>query len=206
MIRLTLRRKIVLLALCAPVVALVTTLIGLNGVGQLKYQYDNLYGFMLVPIMNLDQANLDRAQITSDLLTIEQPGISSSDRTAAVSDVKALDADMTAIIARYETEWVTTLSPDFTATLAQLGQSDLQTQEAAALKSFHDGYDAYSPLRDAALAGTSVDAANLSAALGTMKSSFTSSQSTPSSRTSPTPAPRPRSAQPRLNSCSRSSS
>ena len=34
--------------------------IALNGAGQLKYQYDNLYGFMLVPIMSLDQANLDR--------------------------------------------------------------------------------------------------------------------------------------------------
>jgi len=173
MFRLTLRRKIVVLALCAPVVASLTTAIALNGVGQLKYQYDNLYGFMLVPIMNLDQANLDRSEIASDLMTLEESGVTSSDRAAAVSQVQSLDADMTAIINRYETEWLTTLSPDFTATLAQLGQSDLQTQEAADLKSIHDGYSAYSPLRDELIAGSPVDAAQLSSALATMKTGFT---------------------------------
>ena len=173
MIRLTLRRKIVLLAMCAPVVALTMTAIALNGAGQLKYQYDNLYGFMLVPIMNLDQANLDRAEIAGDLMTMEKPDVTPADRAAAVKDAQTLDADMTAIITRYETDWITTASPDFTATLAQLGQSDLQTQEAAALKSFHDGYAAYSPLRDAAIAGTAVDNAKLDAALATMKAGFT---------------------------------
>jgi methyl-accepting chemotaxis protein len=173
MMRLTISRKIGLLALCAPVVALVMTGVALHGSGQLKYEYDNLYGFMLVPIMNLDQANLDRAQISTDLLTMEQSGASSADRAAAAADLKALDADMTAIIDRYNSEWLTTLSPDFSATLAQLGQADLQTQEAAALKDFSDGYAAYSPLRDAVIAGSTVDTAKLTAALATMKAGFT---------------------------------
>jgi methyl-accepting chemotaxis protein len=172
--RLTPSKKIAVLALFAPVVALAMTFIALNGAGQLKYQYDNLYGFMLIPIMNLDQANLDRAEITADLTLIEQPGTSAADKSAAVTDLKALDADMMAIVNRYETEWVTTLSPDFTATLASLGKSDLQTQEAAALKSFHDGYNSYTPLRDAAVAGQEVDAAALNSSLATMKSAFTS--------------------------------
>jgi methyl-accepting chemotaxis protein len=172
MLRLTPSRKIAVIALCAPVVALAMAWTALSGQGQLKYQYDNLYGFMLVPIMNLDQANLDRAEIAGDLKTIEQAGTTAAERAAAVADIKTRDAEMAAVVNRYETEWVTTLSPDFTATLAQLGQTDLQTREAAALKSFQDGYAAYSSLRDAAMAGTAVDAAAADAALANMKTAL----------------------------------
>jgi methyl-accepting chemotaxis protein len=170
--RLTPSRKIAVLALCAPVVAISMAWIALGGQSQLKYQYDNLYGFMLVPIMNLDQANLDRAEIASDLRIIEQAGVPAADRAAAVSDLKTRDAEMVAIVDRYDTEWVTTLSPDFTATLVQLGQTGLQTQEAADLSSFHAGYSAYAALRDAALAGAVYDAVRGEAALAAMKSSL----------------------------------
>ncbi len=163
--RMTLSRKIAMLAAIVPVAAVVVTGVSLNGTSQLKSQLDNMYGFMLVPIMNIGQANLDRAQIATDLVLLDQGSLPASDRTSLAAAVTAADATMTAIVKRYEDEWRSTLSPDFTVTLASQGKAGLQGTEMAALASFHTGYDAYIPIRDQLLAGKTVDPAALSTAM-----------------------------------------
>ena len=50
--------KFILLAVLIPISAGVVALIALRGTEKLKYEYDNLYGFMLLPIMDIDQGNL----------------------------------------------------------------------------------------------------------------------------------------------------
>ena len=97
---LSLRRKIVILALCAPVVGIAMAGIAINGSGQLKYQYDNLYGFMLVPIMSLDQANLACEQAQGDIQALS---IAGTDTQAALAEIKADDATLSGALQLYQT-------------------------------------------------------------------------------------------------------
>ena len=46
------------LAVITPIAVTAIAVIALSQTNALKYEFDNLYGFMLIPIMNLDQANL----------------------------------------------------------------------------------------------------------------------------------------------------
>jgi len=50
--------KLALIALMIPVAALSIAGAALNNTDRLKYEYDNLYGFMLIPIIALDEGNL----------------------------------------------------------------------------------------------------------------------------------------------------
>jgi methyl-accepting chemotaxis protein len=152
---LTLARKIVLLVLLVPIAVVAVGFMSLQGTSQLKYQYDNLYGFMLIPIMSLDAADLAQQQIATDVAPLEL-GSARLDATA-IADIKAADATLSDTIDRYVNEWVTTASPDFTASLAAMGKSSLQTDEAAALKQLQDGYAAWVPMRDAIVAGSAPD-------------------------------------------------
>ncbi len=123
----------------------------------LKYEYDNLYGFMLIPIMNLDQGNLSRAYLTDDLARMTRPDLNTEDFLASVAKAEQDDKAMAAIIDEYETKYVTTTSPDFTATLVRMGKQDLQTQEVNLLKQYHTVYQDYAVKRDALYSGQSKD-------------------------------------------------
>ncbi|MBP7693586.1 MAG: HAMP domain-containing protein, partial [Anaerolineales bacterium] len=82
------------------------------------------------------------------------------------------DQAMTAVLTRYEAEWVTTLSPEFSAILVRLGEQALQQQEADALIQFHQAYAVYAPQRDALLAGAAPAAAALDESLRAMESTL----------------------------------
>ena len=153
---LTLVRKIVLLAMMVPVAVAISAVISLQGSGQLKSQYDNLYGFMLVPIMNLDQANLAARDAQADIQALSIIGTDVQTTQAAI---KADDATLSGVMQLYQTQWLSTLSPDFTAAVAGAGKQDLQAQEAAELKAWSDAYTAWTPMRDDILAGKPAPAA-----------------------------------------------
>ncbi len=166
--------KMMLQALMIPLAIIITVVIALNGTNKLKFEYDNLYGFMLIPIASLDQAALSQEQLNGSIYKFMHPDEALQDRTALSSVIQSEDEAMIAVIARYENEWVTTLSPEFTATLVALNQQGLQTDEANALAQFHTAYTAYASKRDAMLSGTAVDYASIETDLNQMETAFQS--------------------------------
>ncbi|RPJ43644.1 MAG: methyl-accepting chemotaxis protein, partial [Chloroflexi bacterium] len=155
--------KFALVAILILLVVLMTAGIALVNSNGLKYEYDNLYGFMLIPIMNLDEGNLARADLTDDLFRLTRPDLPADQFAALAAKAQEDDKAMAAMIERYETEWVTTTSPEFTATLVRLGKQDLQTRELELLKKFHSVYTSYAAKRDNLLSGKDTDYAAIQA-------------------------------------------
>jgi methyl-accepting chemotaxis protein len=167
---LTLARRIVLLALLVPFAVVAVAFVSMQGTTQLKSQYDNLYGFMLIPIMSLDSADLAQQEIATDVAPLVDGSATKLD-AATIDGLKAADAAIGTTIDNYANEWISTLSPDFTAALAAAGQSKLQTDEAAAFKQVQDAYAAWTPMRDQIVAGTVPT--GLTAVLNKLQDGFT---------------------------------
>ncbi len=145
--------KFAIVALLIPITITVMAGFALAGTNRLKYQYDNLYGFMLIPIMGLDQGNLARANLSAALNQLRRPGLSDQERSTLKNQAGEYEAEMNAVIVKYESDWVTTLSPEFTALLAQEGKSGLQTIESNLLAQYHQAYADFSTYREEALSG-----------------------------------------------------
>jgi methyl-accepting chemotaxis protein len=166
--------KLALLVAITPLVAAVVGGLAFRDVGRVKYEYDNLYGFMLVPIMGVDQGNLQRAELSAAITQLTRADLPAAERQSLIAASRTADQAMSAMIAKYESDWLSTLSPDFTATLAAQGKQSLQTDEASALAQFHQAYTAYAAKRDQLFAGQPVPAADLQADLGQMQAAFDS--------------------------------
>jgi methyl-accepting chemotaxis protein len=148
--------KFVLLALITPLAVTLVASVALSGTGRLKYEYDNLYGFMLIPIMRLDQGNLQREKLTGTLRELASLDPAAASRGELIKAAKAHDADMAATIDQYKAEWLTSLSPEFTATLRSLGKLSMQGQEADLLKQYDQAYAAYAAQRERMFSGGTV--------------------------------------------------
>ena len=165
--------KLALIAVLTPVMVAIVAGIALQGTATLKSEYDNLYSFMLIPIMRLDEGNLHLAQLDARIHDLARPDVPAGDKLALAAAIKAEDQAMMAVIAQYEKQWVTTLSPDFTATLKSLGQQPLQTDEANDMKQFHIAYDAYASQRDQLTAGVAINLRDLDQNVAQMTAAFT---------------------------------
>ena len=165
--------KFVLLAMATPLAVALVASVALSGTGRLKYEYDNLYGFMLIPIMRLDQGNLQREKLDQAMTALARLEPTAPSRGELIRQAKAHDAEMTATIAQYKAEWVTSLSPEFTATLRSLGKLALQKQEAELLQQYDDAYQIFAGHRDRLFSGASVPIEVIDTELGRMETSFT---------------------------------
>jgi methyl-accepting chemotaxis protein len=145
--------KFAVLAAVIPITALIISAIGIMGAGSLKAQYDNLYGFMFIPVYNLQEANLQLKDIKADAIALSAPGIDPAQRDALAMDLQKKDQGMSAILTRYDREWISTSSAEFTAALAGAGKAALQTDEVNNLKGYQDAYSSYAAERDKLLAG-----------------------------------------------------
>ena len=160
--------KFSILAAIIPITAIIIAVVGVIGAELLKAQYDNLYGFMLVPIYNIEEANLHLKNLSTSLSALNNPELSDAQRSALVDTARKEDQQMAATMSRYDNEWLSTTSADFTATLARMGKSSLQTDETNALKQYHDAYALYAPERDTVLSGKAGNPATLSSAVDQM--------------------------------------
>ena len=118
--------KISILAMVTVIAITVLSGIATIQASTLKYEYDNLYGFMLKPIVELEEAEsrLESLSRTMEMLVLSEPG---SDRfDTYVTRVNSDDGAVSAAIQRYQEQWITTLSPEFTQALERLGKQDLQ--------------------------------------------------------------------------------
>ncbi len=150
---LSLLGKFILLAVMIPLTAIVIAGIGLNKTSALKYEYDNLYGFMLIPITTIDQGSTQLAYLSDHIHQFAYADLSDADKTLMKNAIQTEDDNVAAVITRYNQEWVTTGSPEFTAVLKNLGKASLQTDEANALTQFKTAYDSFQNNLDPYLSG-----------------------------------------------------
>ncbi len=161
--------KFTLIAVLTPLAVILIAGVALTGAGAikrdgidvLKYEFDNLYGFMLLPIMDLDEANLHREKLTGALDQLTRADLSASERGTLEALVRREEEGMVKLHEKYKTEWKTTVSPEFTAALARLGQSSLQKDEQTYLDRIDGAYAQLAPLRQRLLAGQVIGRADL---------------------------------------------
>jgi len=166
--------KFAILAMMTPIAITAIASITLSQMNTLKYEYDNLYGFMLIPLLEVDKGNLHREKLSRLLREFIHLELSPENSQVLIDAIRTEDQMMTDFIARYESEWLTTLSPEFTASLAALGQQHLQTEEAETLAKFHEIYNAYVPKRQALLTGKSINFNELKQQLEQLETTFDS--------------------------------
>jgi twitching motility protein PilJ len=105
-----------------------------NGFGVLKYQVDNLYNFMLIPITAISQAETNLSDIQGEIPSLGNSLQSATERKELIADLRSDVAIVKDMVDKYNTLWVTTGSAPFTATLAQYNHLDWQKQEVATLE------------------------------------------------------------------------
>jgi methyl-accepting chemotaxis protein len=164
--------KLMLLAIMTPLAVTILIAFTIVQVGKLKYEYDNLYGFMLIPIMAIDQGALSQEQLLMDVKDLAQSDLTQAERAQIQASIRQDDDAVMAVITQYENEWLTTLSPEFTQQLADMGQQGLQADEADALSQFKSAHDAFVPQRDAILSGNEGDPRIINDSLSQMDSSM----------------------------------
>ena len=166
--------KFALIAVLTPLAVAVVAYVALSGTAKLKFEFDNLYGFMLLPIMDLDQANLHRQKLAGALDQLGRADLPATTRNELGALVRSEDQKMLALHDKYKKDWVTTASPEFTASLAAMGQSGLQRDEKSYLDQIDGAYARYQPLRDAVLTERSVNQQELRALLDQLETAFVS--------------------------------
>ena len=114
---------------------------GYVGLQSLRYQLSNIYDFMLVPIVSINNADAALADAQIKMENLDE--VKRSEVAGYVDEINAANKLTQDIITRYDTEWVTTTSPEFTAALRQGGKLDLQYQEVATLNIFHTAFNMY---------------------------------------------------------------
>ena len=139
------------------------TLSGYSGLQSLRYQLSNIYDFMLVPIVAINNADAALADAQYSILQSQGEGLSAAERAQYTDGIASGNQTAQEVVNRYDTEWVTTVSPEFTQALREGGKLTLQEQEVSALAEYHTAYDAYLTLLDKYL--TTVQAGNPNATL-----------------------------------------
>ncbi len=128
-----------------------------QGVQSLRYQFSNIYDFMLIPITSIDVADTSLTDAQFHIVQALRQDITADERAGNLQHILADKQSVEDVITRYDTEWVTTTSPEFTQALQKAGKIGLQQQEVATLAALHSALDDYNaalpPYLDTAQAG-----------------------------------------------------
>jgi len=114
-----------------------------TGMQSLRYQLSNIYDFMLVPIVAINQADSALADAQYKINQTSNKNLTAEELTQFITDVERDNQVAQETITRYDIEWVTTVSPEFTQSLREGDKLELQNQEIAVLAGFHNLFDAY---------------------------------------------------------------
>ena len=114
-----------------------------TGLRIMRYHLYNIYEFMFVPIVSINQAEALLGSVQTELATLTAPGLSVAERSDRLADIETLQAEIAPTIDLYTNEWLTTLSPEFTATLRDLGRLDLQRQEVEIFNALSTNYKGF---------------------------------------------------------------
>lgn len=114
----------------------------------MRFHVYNLYDFMLIPISSIKDANTALASTQSEFYALEE-NPSKDTQLKILDTIRQNESSVQFVMNRYNSEWVTTLSPEFTAVLRDAGRLDLQENEAATLRNFRQSFDDYKLMRAA---------------------------------------------------------
>jgi len=106
-------------------------IISLRSLQRLQFHNSNLYEFMLIPIVSLDDADARLSDMQYQILLLDDETLTSTERVATIEKIQTDQQAVKAIFERYNTEWITTISPEFTDLLQVNGRLDLQDDEVA---------------------------------------------------------------------------
>ncbi len=176
--------KFSLIAVLTPVAVILIATVALtgsntikrDGIDVLKAEFDNLYGFMLKPIMDLDKANLHREKLAGALAELSHEDLTPGQRLRLQDTVEKEDKAMLELHDKYKSEWATSLPIEaaqaFTEVLRKLGKLNLQQSETESMRLIDGAYERYTPLRDALFAGRPVDMAEIAGEMGKLERAF----------------------------------
>ncbi len=116
---------------------------GYIGLQSMQYQFSNIYDFMLVPITSIQGAGTSLEEAQRYLVQAASENTTAQERNNILAQVQAANQAAEKVMTRYDTEWVTTISPQFTQDLKNAGKIGLQQQELADLAAYHKAYDSY---------------------------------------------------------------
>jgi len=105
--------------------------ISVRSLQRLQFHNSNLYEFMLIPIISLDDADARLSDMQYQILVLEDKTLTSKERAAAIEKIQSDQQAVKVVFERYNTEWITTSSPEFTDLLRVNGRLDLQEDEVA---------------------------------------------------------------------------
>jgi GAF domain-containing protein/HAMP domain-containing protein len=148
---LSLRTKSVINLVVLILAVVIVGVAGALGLNNLNFEVDNLYNFMLIPIHTIDGANRTLSEEQQSYKRLTSSTLSRQDLQVEVSLIQTADEQFKAVLNRYHSEWVTTLSEPFTQMLERNGQLDLQANEVTTLASVQTEFDSYLKQRDEAI-------------------------------------------------------
>jgi methyl-accepting chemotaxis protein len=170
--KLKLAWKLAIITLLTPIAIIAVSFVGNHSSSRLKAEYDNLYGFMLIPIVHIDEANLNAALLKTNLYQLSSVDLGIDERREIADTIRARDKKIQDIINEYKVEYLTTTNQKFTDVLVRLERTDLQDQEAAALRKFNTAWQGYVVPRDLLLGGKPVDFASVDSSLADLQAAL----------------------------------
>ncbi len=132
--------KIAVIVLVLFVGTVVIALVNSSGLKTMRYHIDNIYNFMLIPIVSLTDARKNVLITEQNLETLESSIDSQAVKSKIIADINIDQKIIQDTLDRYNKEWVTTTSSQFTATLASAGALDKQKTEVATLETLNKDY------------------------------------------------------------------
>ncbi len=144
--------KIGLIVIMLSLTTLGVMAIAVYGLQTMRFHIDNIYDFMLVPIVSISSADSDMADNQFELQRLLNKDNTTAQRTQSIKTIEENDASIADLISRYEKDWITTISPEFTAILSNAGKLDLQTQEVATFETLQETFQAYKVARQSFMA------------------------------------------------------
>jgi len=118
-------------------------IIGVRSLQRLQFHNSNLYEFMLIPIIELDNADARLADVEYQIQVLGDSTLTSTERAAAIERIQADQQAFKAVFERYQTEWITTVSPEFTDLLRVNRRLDLQEDEVATVDAIANSLSQY---------------------------------------------------------------
>jgi putative methionine-R-sulfoxide reductase with GAF domain len=108
--------------------------IGIRSLQNLQFHTTNLYQFMLIPIIALEDAdtNLAETSLSIHVLNDDFETLTSSEKAVSIAAIRNSSQLLRYVLNRYETDWNTAGSADFTDLLRKEGHLELQAEEAVA--------------------------------------------------------------------------
>ncbi|MBI5839316.1 MAG: GAF domain-containing protein [Chloroflexi bacterium] len=141
-------RKLNLLSLVMAVGITAVFITAAAGMRNMRFHLSNMYDYMLIPVAGINRANIALADIETQFETLRTQDLTDAEKQDLLRTIKTFEASFSFSIDQYETEWATTLRPEFTEYLEERGLLDLQKSETEALNELHRTFNIYLDARN----------------------------------------------------------